>query len=455
MKNSIKTWLIQSLNNVIAKNKHLLILIVLIYTSTSQAQQHWLIHNSDGFDFYITTEIEKSKFTAYSRNNALIDILGESRFKGAKLKYPEIVHMEGVIEANKISGAYQQISKSLYFNCIIENDTLKISVERNGKTAYNLIGTKVQKRTPLRDYGETFEKIFSLTEDNIYNQSFIQSDNWSQFKSVMMKISETILDDYELQIAFSMIARKLPFSHYYFYPTRSDDQSSELHPDVAFLKEMDALTAILEVKRFTGTKAQMDSLITIIDNKQYKNLIIDLRNNPGGSHMAAFPLVEYIIDKTIIAGVFPNKNWYKEFDRVPTKEDYSKFSEFTGGSFDEWFVKAKNDYGAYFKVSPASTHFKGEVYVLTNKRTGSTCEPIVYGLKENKFATIIGEPTAGAMLSSNEFVFDKIFTLRIPLNDYITYAGDRIDMVGINPDIEVQSDDALDYVVNLIAGKNK
>ena len=32
----------------------------------------------------------------------------------------------------------------------------------------------------------------------------------------------------------------------------------------------------------------------------------------------------------------------------------------------------------YFKGA-----FKGKVYVLTNNRTGSTCEPFVYGLKNN------------------------------------------------------------------------
>ncbi|MEQ9165852.1 MAG: S41 family peptidase [Fulvivirga sp.] len=441
-----------SVGNTAAKRFSLLFIFILSWSLTN-AQQHWLMNNPDGFSFYLTTTIDEGSFTANTRKNALIDILGEERFKGAKLKYPEIIHLDGKNESGKISGSYQAISKDLSFNGTIDNDTLKIIVESNGMPAYQLIGTKVDATVPLRDYSKSFEKVFNLTEENIYNQSFIMSQHWQQFKSTMISKSTSMLDDYEFQIAFSMIARKLPFSHYYLYASK-DDKDANKHPDMAFLKELDARTCLLEVKQFTGTKEQMDSLIQIVDTKKYENLIIDLRNNPGGSHMAAFPLVEYIIDKTIIAGVFPNKNWYKEYDRLPTKEDYSKFSEFTGGSFEEWFNKAKNNYGAYFKVSPAPIHFEGQVYVLTNKRTGSTCEPIVYGLKENKYAIIIGEPTAGAMLSSNEFVFDEIFTLRIPLNDYITYSGDRIDMVGIAPDIEVKSDKALDYALKMIANNN-
>lgn len=431
----------------------LLLLFLFVCVHVHGQQQHWLMHNPDGYSFYLTTNIDNNSFTAHTRENALLDILGEERFKSAKLKYPEIINLEGKIESKKLSGAIQIISKSLEFNGTLDDDTLRILAESNGKPAYQLTGTRVDMPTPLRDYGQSFQKVFSLTEDNIYNQSFIQSEHWLQFKDAMIGMSKSMLDDYEFQIAFSMIARKLPFSHYYLYPNKKEKEENS-YPDMAFLKELDTKTCLLEVKQFTGTKKQMDSLISIIDTNKYYNLIIDLRNNPGGSHMAAFPLVQYIIDKPIIAGVFPNKNWYKAYDRVPTKEDYSKFSEFTGGPFDEWLIKAKDNYGAYFKVSPASIHFTGQVYVLTNKRTGSTCEPIVYGLKENKYATIIGEPTAGAMLSSNEFVLDEIFTLRIPLNDYITYSGDRIDMVGIMPDIEVKSDKALDYALKMIADNN-
>ena len=59
------------------------------------------------------------------------------------------------------------------------------------------------------------------------------------------------------------------------------------------------------------------------------------------------------------------------------------------------------------------------------------------------------------MLSSSKFIVDKNLTLKIPLNDYITYSGERIDKVGIEPDIEIESEKALEYTLNKITVGSK
>jgi len=439
--------------------KNILIIILVIIGNLTYAQDNWLVQNPKGFDFFLTTKIKNGEITGQTRKNALKDIVGGFKFTLAKMatsvKHPEIVHFKGVINNNSFKGTYQMVFGQLDFNGVIKNDSLIINLINKDSTTTKLIGLKIDNINPIRNYKDTFNTIFKLTENNIYNQSFIKSNDWLQFKKKMLKISTKINDDLELQIAFSAIARNFPFSHYYLYQTKPDKKNAKPSNDFVELNEKNKQTCILKIKNFSGSKQKMDSLIAIIANKKYQNLIIDLRNNPGGNHISAFPLVEYIINKPIIAGVFPNKNWYLEYERLPNKDDYHKFSEFTGGSLNEWFEKAQNNFGAYFKVLPSNNHFNGKVYILTNKRTGSTCEPIVYGLKQHKYAIIIGEHTAGAMLSSNEFVIDNSLTLRIPLNDYITYKGDRIDKTGIAPNIEIASDKALEYTLNLIATNNK
>lgn len=439
--------------------KTLLILLFFFLCNLTFAQEKWLINNPDGFDFYLTTEIKNGEIIGKTRDNALKDIVGWLKFNLAKMatsvKYPEIVHFKGNVTNNSFKGNYQMIFSQKNFSGIIKNNSLFITLTNKDKTKTELIGTKIDKIKPIRDYKKTFNEIFEITENNIYNQKFIKSKQWEKFKKKMLKISDKINDDLELQIAFSAITREFPFSHYYLYQKKSKNKSIEINNDFAELKEMNKNTVLLKIKSFSGSKQQMDSLISIIDNKNYQNLIIDLRNNPGGNHVSAYPLAEYIIDKPIIAGVFPNKNWYSEYNRLPNKNDYSKFSEFTGGTLNEWFDKGKKSFGSYFKVLPSEKHFKGKVYILTNKQTGSTCEPIVYGLKHNKYATIIGEHTAGAMLSSNEFIINNEIIIRIPLNDYITYSGERIDRIGVEPDIKVKSENALKYTMELITVGNK
>jgi hypothetical protein len=431
-----------------------ILLITLILSNVCVDEEKWLITEPNSFSYYLTTEIKNGRIIGQTRNNALKDIVGGFKFMMAKIltsvKYPEIVHFEGEISENKFQGEFQRIFSQKSFSGFIKKDSLLITLTNKYGSKTKISGIRVKEIKPLRDYKKTFNLIFKLTENNIYNQSFLKSKDWKEFKKRMNTISERINDDLELQIAFSAIARDFPFSHYNIYKSTPKNKTENTNTDFAEISEINNKTCVLKVKNFSGSKEQMDSLISIIDNKKYQNLIVDLRDNPGGNHLSAFPLAEYIIDKPIIAGVFPNKNWYMKFNRIPNKEDYSKFTEFSGGTMNEWFDKANQNYGAYFKVIPSKKHFKGNVYILTNKKTGSTCEPFVYGLKHHNYATIIGEHTAGAMLSSNEFDLENGITLRIPLNDYITYSGERIDKNGIEPNIEIESEKALEYTLNKI-----
>lgn len=431
-----------------------ILLIIVLSSNICLSQEKWLIKGVNDFDYYITTKIKDGEIIGKTRNNALKDIVGGFKFTLAKMatsvKYPEIVYFKGPINGSEFEGNFQMIFSQKKFKAFINNNSILITTKENNHSETNITGIRVEEIKPLRDYKKTFNEIFKVTENNIYNRSFLKSKDWRKFKKRMLKLSSEINDDLELQIAFSAFARDFPFSHYYLYKSQSESNNESSNTAFANLREINSKTCVLKVKSFAGSKEEMDSLINVIDNKKYQNLIIDLRNNSGGNHLSAFPLAEYIIDKPIIAGVFPNKNWYKEFDRTPNKADYTKFTEFSGGTLDNWFEVASKNYGAYYNVIPSEKHFNGKVFILTNNNTASTCEPFVYGLKLHNYATIIGEHSAGEMLSSNEFYLENGITLRIPLNDYITYSGERIDKKGIEPNIKVESKEALKYTLNKI-----
>jgi C-terminal processing protease CtpA/Prc len=71
-------------------------------------------------------------------------------------------------------------------------------------------------------------------------------------------------------------------------------------------------------------------------------------------------------------------------------------------------------------------------------------------MKSHKLATIVGEKTAGAMLSATPFTLTDNYTLILPIADYYTADKLRLDQVGVEPDIEVASDKALEHVIGLI-----
>ena len=73
-----------------------------------------------------------------------------------------------------------------------------------------LIGAKVDKIEPIRNYKKTVNAIIKLTESNVDNQKFVKSEDWLKFKIKMVEVSDKILDDLGLEIAFGAIAKNLP-----------------------------------------------------------------------------------------------------------------------------------------------------------------------------------------------------------------------------------------------------
>ena len=68
--------------------------------------------------------------------------------------------------------------------------------------------------------------------------------------------------------------------------------------------------------------------------------------------------------------------------------------------------------------------------------------------KKEDIGTLVGERSFGGMLSGQTFPLEnndiKVF---LPIADFQTATGERIDKVGVTPDIEVPSEEALDYIL--------
>ena len=173
-----------------------------------------------------------------------------------------------------------------------------------------------------------------------------------------------------------------------------------------------------------------------------------MRNNGGGGIEAAFEFAKYIVDEPVTVGYFvTNKLHYSEFDSTLFKTLPEVIPETT----EEFIETLKNSSGKKLVFSNTDNpKFKGNLYILTNNSTASTCEPIVYLLKASNKATVIGEKTAGAMLSGTIFDISGKYKLFLPIADFYTYDGKRIEGVGVSPNIETTSDNALDKALSLI-----
>ena len=212
------------------------------------------------------------------------------------------------------------------------------------------------------------------------------------------------------------------------------------------LKEIDNNTAILKINSFAFEETDvLKPLLDSIRLKDYKNLIIDLRDNPGGHIEPAFLIGNFLTDKQIINGFFPKRKWYEEFNRLPEKNDLGFFE-----NIDDFHKDYNIEYGFYISSEGIKDCFKGKTYILVNNKTGSACEALAISAQEHNLATVIGSKTAGKLLYMSYVKLDDDLAVIIPSYDFISYKGYRVENNGIKPDIKTRNGKELDKALNII-----
>jgi len=105
--------------------------------------------------------------------------------------------------------------------------------------------------------------------------------------------------------------------------------------------------------------------------------------------------------------------------------------------------------------------FHGRVVLLVNRHTASAAEMIVAFARENQLATIVGEKTAGRLLSATSVKVGSGFRLAMPTGAYYTWNGSVLEGTPIEPDELVEfkwrerrggTDGQLEHVIESIRG---
>jgi len=146
-------------------------------------------------------------------------------------------------------------------------------------------------------------------------------------------------------------------------------------------------------------------------------LLIDLRNNGGGSPETVALIASYV------------------FDPTPVHLN-DMFSRDTGAVQQSWTVRDLR-----------GTRFGGKkpVYVLTSKRTFSGGEELTYDLQSLHRAKIVGETTRGGAHPVTPHELDEWFTILVPSERPINpVTKTNWEGTGVVPDIAVAADKALD-----------
>lgn len=315
-------------------------------------------------------------------------------------------------------------------------------------------------KKPIFDFQKDFYQIISAESEyarnaklefwsfpRLYYQLFGTKEEWEiQIKSQDKKIRNVLVKaitviDFETQRNGELVNPQRVFKYYgdvaYFNP--GGFSSSEPNGEHIF-------------KQF------VDSAFADIKIRNSRNLIIDLRNNPGGHNVYSDYLISYFATKPF--------KWYNEFtlktsnvlkaqtrSQTDTTDAYSNaiLSNKDGTIF-------KYDFESQNPVLP-SKRFQGNIYVLVNRQTYSMAAVAAALIQDYKFGKIVGEQTGDPpTLYASQFSYQLPstgITIKVP-KGYIIRPNGNKGFKGLRPNIIIHDhlldsdDEILSHVLDNI-----
>jgi hypothetical protein len=409
------------------------------------------IENMGKLNFYMLSDTTNSPVVLKSRKDRDKVILGN--FKARLFRFFQK-------RKNKNSMAVMELKENgkIYFLAMtmplkeiekISDDTIKGNIYDNGLT--DKLGDFVAVRTnltatnlpPLAPYQQISDSIVAITEGKIYNPALVKNKGWLKFSDNIRSKSAKIDDDLEFMLLFFSQVNAVGFSHYSLLKTNIDLEKTFREPQING-EILAGNKVYLQFKTLSGRVEEIDSIFAQYVGYQY--YIIDLRDTPGGKFETTYKLASYLSQQqNKPAGIFAGRLYYEDavFRNNPTG----------------FYVLQENDFSHFaavleekqaVKIEFKSQHpLQSKICILTSNQTASSCEPLVYGLKGEKNIQIIGEKTAGAMLSPTVYPAGNGYFLIIPTADYLTQQGESIEGRGVQPDVKVKSEKALDFVLKI------
>jgi C-terminal processing protease CtpA/Prc len=170
---------------------------------------------------------------------------------------------------------------------------------------------------------------------------------------------------------------------------------------------------LLDMAFFMRPVEHRDALAAAMQTLQpAEALILDMRENGGGSPGTVALLVSYLLDP-------PERPLFEIVGRSGSRETY--------------------------QTEPTATrNGKRAVYVLTSPRSFSGGEGLAFMLQDLKRALVIGEITAGAANPGRPYPAGELFEITVPNGQLLTSVSKRNwEGAGVTPDLPVPAADAL------------
>lgn len=291
---------------------------------------------------------------------------------------------------------------------------------RFGSYVYYELGLKDSLNFNLSIKDSVYTKLIKRLPKNDDDQKQIKKDSISKEivkGSVVKKLTKE-----EEKLAKKKKKEEIAFKYNYGYDLVKKEYAKALT-----FTDLDSTTAVFKIRNFSkgGYKVAYKEVFELLRKKGTENLILDLRNNPGGRLNEIHELYAYLTADSTFQLI--------EEAKVTSKTSLLK-SDYLNSIPKILYVFAiptypiyattlmlktrkdeKGDYRFRMKSSKVKPHkanyFKGKIYVMINGGSFSAACIISTKLKENKDVLFVGEETGGGY---NGTVAGRTSTYELP-----------------------------------------
>jgi len=194
--------------------------------------------------------------------------------------------------------------------------------------------------------------------------------------------------------------------------SRRERRARRLQFQRSFRIDTTLQTGIMDLSTFTkGYRLRRFFRQTFrkLKEEEIPNLVIDLRNNGGGSVTNSNLLTKYIADKPFRIA--------DSLYAISRRSSYRRLQEngFWNQLFLLFMTRRQRDGNYHFRYfekrafKPRSrNHYKGQVYVLTGGNTFSASTLFAGAVREQENVTIVGEETGGGAYGNNAWLIPDV-----------------------------------------------
>jgi len=237
--------------------------------------------------------------------------------------------------------------------------------------------------------------------------------------------------------------------------TKSTSKPENQWYSYRYIQEYD--TGLIEFNMFYDMeqfKKFLKETFTKIRDQNVSSLIIDIRNNPGGSSNIGDELLKYLTDKP-----------FRQFEKIQIKISRQLFKTQSGLKKlypDAAMGSTVTNEGEFEKPQDNPLRFKGRVFVLIGPKSASSSVCFASAVKHFHIGTLIGQETVDTPVSYGDCIYEVLPSSGLRFSTackHFVDAGGKPDGRGVIPDYEAKQkpqdsakdvDTVIQFTLNLI-----